>query len=85
MAISLKDTLIIDEIITRFQTEKQYGDSVKYGESGIAYITISVWDLSISRQVEDYVWKMPEFYGVESSWCDYTARCRPHVVYFVKN
>jgi hypothetical protein len=80
---SLKELIIIDEVVARLINEKKYGISLSDNDSGISYVSVNVWDLEISRNIEKSIWKMPEFYGVISNWCDIQSRCRVSSIQFV--
>lgn len=79
MGLNLKDTIIVDEIISRIHIDR---GNIKFDDSGIAYIVVNIVDLDISKSLEDYIWNMPEFYGITSYWCDIKSKCRPHTIYF---
>ena len=80
---SLKELIILDEIADRFMNEKKYGTPVYNNETELSYISVHVGDLELTRNIEKRIWKMPEFYGVISTWCDIQSKCRITFIQFV--
>lgn len=80
---SLKEIIILDEIIDRLEEEKRYGTREYNEETGLTYVSVSVWDIEVSRTLERKIWKMANFYGVISSWCDIQSKCRLTSIQFV--
>ena len=80
---TLKEIITLDEINYRVLDHKKHRVLIKDHETGLSYVSINVWDLELTRNVEKRIWKMPEFYGVISNWCDIQSKCRPSIIQFV--
>lgn len=80
---TLKEIIILDEINDRLLIQKKSGISTKNYETGLSYVSVNIWDLELTQNIEKQIWKMPEFYGVISTWSESQSRCRPTIVQFV--
>jgi hypothetical protein len=80
---TLKEIIILEEINERLINEKKYGMRSKNYETGLLYVSVNVWDLELTRNVEKEIWKMSEFYGIISNWCEIQSKCRITTLQFM--
>lgn len=81
--VSLKEVIILDEILERREEEKRHGNTAYNQETGLSYVSVNVWDIEVSRNLEQQIWKMSDFYGVISTWCEIQSKCRLTSIQFV--